>query len=190
MTQIQFDGQQSDEQILFVARPHPMAKWFAIARVVALAILFYLILMLISSVVPKLATFLQFGGLLLSLLLITAGIWWNTLVHAKSKTYLTDRRIFRIEVASPFFQTKRALFWTEALKAKGYAPNMIYRLAHVGTVEVEPHLSSEENVRITEVYLFEDLANYIDKILFTVKNRPDEMSSMHPFIPKPRGERG
>jgi len=53
---------------------------------------------------------------------------------------------------------------------------------------VEPTaLRTMEDVRITDVYYFEDLANYIDKILFTFKNTPAEVANLKPFVPKPKG---
>ncbi len=46
-----------------------------------------------------------------------------------------------------------------------------------------------EDVRVTDVYYFEDLANYIDKILFTFKNTPGDIAAIKPFVPHPKGQR-
>lgn len=178
----EFEGQQEGERILYVVSPHPFAKTIAIIKIIVLATLFFLITYLIS---PAIGVFALIG----SVLLIGAGIWWNTKVFTNSKTYLTDRRVYRIDVVSPFFVTSRALFWTEALKAKGYAPNIIWRILNIGTVEVQPHMDQHEGVRITDVDFFEDLANYIDKILYLVKNNPGDIASIRPFVPKPAGSR-
>lgn len=177
-----FEGQQEGERILYAVAPHPLAKTIAITKIIILAALFFLITYFIS---PPISAFASIG----SILFIGAGIWWNTKVYSVSKTYLTDRRIFRIEVVSPFFQTKRALFWTEALKAKGFAPNLTWRALNIGTVEVQPKMDEHESVRATDVYYFEDLANYIDKILYLVKNTPGEIANLKPFVPKPAGSR-
>jgi len=178
----EFEGQQEGERILYVARPHQLAKTIAIVKILILAILFASITFLISPYIGIVAAFV---GLILAI----GGIWWNTKVFNTSKTYLTDRRIFRIEVVSPFFQAKRALFWTEALKAKGFAPNIFWRMLNIGTVEVQPKMDEHESVRVTDVYYFEDLSNYIDKILYIVKNTPEELTTLRPFIPKPAGSR-
>lgn len=189
MESIIFDGQQSDERVLYVVLPHVYAKYLAIARLIGLVVLLFLVLMLISSIVPMASTILVIVGVFVSAMLLITGIWWNQTVYNRSKTYITDRRIVRFDVASPFFQTKRALFWNEALKAKGFAPNLLFRTLHIGTVLVEPHMANAEDVRINDVHYFEDLANYIDKILYTFKNKPAEISSIQPFVPKPRGQR-
>ncbi len=185
----QFEGQQSDERILYCIIPHVFAKYVAIARLIILSVIFFFTLYLISTVVPSFAGLLRTIGLLFSLILLVVGAWWNTMVFTKSKTFITDRRIIRFEVVSPFFLTKRVLFWNEALKAKAYTPNLLYRFLNIGTIQVEPHLSDHENVKVTDVFYFEDLANYIDKILFTFKNKPAEIVNLSPFVPKPKGQR-
>lgn len=187
--EIQFDGQQSGERILYTITPHPLSKYLAITRTIVLAFVFPIILFMIAGIIPQTATFLRIFGTMLSLILIGAGIWWNMIVYSKSKTFITDRRVIRFDVVSPFFMTKRALFWNEVLKAKAYAPNMFFRLFKVGVVMVEPLMSDHEDVTIPHVYYFEDLANYIDKILYTFKNKPEDIVTIKPFIPLPKGKR-
>ncbi|MBI3385494.1 hypothetical protein HY031_00210 [Candidatus Gottesmanbacteria bacterium] len=189
MEDIQFEGQQTDERILSTVSPHPLSKYLAIGKIILLAIFFYAILILIGTVVPDAAGTLKLFGLLADLILLAVGIWWNTTVYGRDRTYITDRRIIRFDVVSPFFTTKRELFWNEALKAKSYAPNLFYRSLKIGTVEVEPLLGGTESVVVRDCYFFEDLANYVDKILYTFKNKPEEIGSIMPFILKPRGKR-
>lgn len=189
MDEIVFEGQQTGERVLCEIRAHEFSKYIAVAKIIFLSLFFYLVLSMISSVVVQAAALLKSAGLIFSLLLLIIGIWWNITVYSKDRTYITDRRIIRFDVVSPFFKTKRALFWNEALKAKGYAPNLLYRAFKIGTIAVEPIMGEKENIVVTDVYYFEDLANYIDKILFTFKNKPTEIDTIQPFIPKPRGQR-
>lgn len=190
MTELLFDGQQGDEQVLYEITPQALTMYVKIITIVLLAVFFYVFLLLISTVAPSFASILRVVGFVLSIVLIIGGVWWNKTVYKKSRAYITDRRIMRIEVMTPFITTKRALFWNEALKAKGYSPNLLYRWLNIGTIEIDPIVSGQENVRITDVYYFEDLANYIDKILFTFKNKPTEVTTLKPFVPKPKGQRG
>jgi len=184
-----FDGQQEGERVLYIVTPHAIAKQLAIARIIFLAVFFFAVLWVIGTIVPSFAGMLTIIGLLLSLILLFVGIWWNITVYKKSKTYITDRRIIRFDVVSPFFMTKRALFWNEALKAKAYSPNFLFRSMNIGTIDVEPQVATGEDVRVTDVYYFDDLANYIDKILFTFKNSPADIAAMKPFVPKGKGQR-
>jgi hypothetical protein len=184
-----FDGQQEGERVLYTITPHPISKYLSIARLVFLALFFFVVLWVIGGIVPAMTTILRIAGFLLSVILLIVGFWWNLTVFRKSKSYITDRRIIRFDVVSPFFMTKRALFWNEALKAKAYAPNMLFRSFKIGTIDVEPQLAEHEDVRVTDVYYYEDLANYIDKILFTFKNKSDEIAAIKPFVPKAKGQR-
>jgi hypothetical protein len=190
MEQIVFEGQQTDEKILYTIFPNLLARNIAIIRNVVLAIILFVILFLIGSVAGPLSMLLQFGGILLSLAVVVGGTAWNLMAYSKTVSYITDRRIMRFEMVTPFLRTKRSLFWNEALKAKGFAPNLIYKYFKIGNIYIEPHLADHENVRITDVYYYEDLVNYIDKILFTFKNHPEQITEIKPFIPKPRGQRG
>jgi len=184
-----FDGQQEEEQVLYIITPHPIHKYLAAARLLFLSLFFFIVLWVIGSIVPALTMGFRIAGCVVAILLLGIGFWWNNIVFNKSRTYITDRRIIRFDVVSPFFTTKRALFWNEALKAKAYAPNIFFRSMNIGTIIVEPQLADHENIRITDVYYFEDLANYIDKILFTFKNKPSDISSIKPFVPKEKGQR-
>ncbi|MBI3577563.1 hypothetical protein HY086_06000 [Candidatus Gottesmanbacteria bacterium] len=186
---IQFDGQQTDERILYVVTPHQFAKYVALVKLIFLAVFFFLILQLIGSVVKEVAAPVRLASVVLTAILLIVGGWWNQTVYGKSKTYITDRRIIRFEVMTPFFTTKRALFWNEALKAKGYAPNIFWKMLKIGKVRVEPQLAEGEDVLIHDVYMYDDVANYIDKILFTFKNKPAEVAAIVPFVPKPKGQR-
>ena len=190
MSAIVFDGQQEGERILYEIHPHRMTKYLAITRIILLALSLFIVVLLTAGVVPAVAPILRVSGLVMSVLLIAVSVWWNGKVYDQSKTYITDRRIMRFEMVSPFFQAKRSLFWNEALKAKGYAPNYVYRLLGIGTVEVTPHMDQHEDVIITDVRYFEDIANYIDKILYTFKQTPSAIADLKPFIAKPRWKRG
>lgn len=184
-----FDGQQEGERILYTVVPHAVHKYLAVARLIFLAAFFFIVLWVIGGIVPAMTALFRTAGLVLALTLLGAGYWWNLNVFKKTRTYITDRRIIRFDVVSPFFVTKRALFWNEALKAKAYASNMFFRSLKIGNIEIEPQLAEGEDVRITDVYYFEDLANYIDKILFTFKNKPAEIAAVKPFVPKAKGQR-
>jgi hypothetical protein len=178
--QIQFDGQQEGERILFTIQPHATVKHLAIAKTAIIAAVFFIIGVITGLFLP---------GLLIAALILTIGIWWNTKVFADTHAYVTDRRIMRFERVSPFLVTKRALFWNEVMKAKVYQPNLVLQKLNIGTLVIEPQVSTEANVIVEHIHYAEDLANYIDKILYTFKNTPNELSAIRPFVPKPKGQR-
>ena len=55
--------------------------------------------------------------------------------------------------------------------------------------EFGPAGMTADDIELNDVYYYRDLGNYIDKILFTYKQKPREMDEIRPFVPKPRGER-
>ena len=168
---IMFDGQQTDERILYTVTPHPMAKTLAMGKIIAVAVVFYVILFIVAASTPF-AVLLRLVGLLLAAVVSFLGVLWSSFVEKTDRAYITDRRIIRFEAVTPILKTKRALFWGEALKAKAFAPNFFARSLGIGQVVIEPQLADSENVIIKNVTYYNDLANYIDKILFTFKNRP------------------
>jgi hypothetical protein len=189
MESLAFDGQQAGERVLYTVTPHPLSRKLSIAKVIFFAVLVTAVLMLLSTVLPSARGIMQLLGVGMGIIILLIGLWWTNRAYASTKTFITDRRIIRIESVTPLLSTKRALFWNEALKAKAYAPNFLFRIFGIGTLAVEPQLSEHENVIVRDVSYYEDLANYIDKILFTFKNKPEDIAGINSFIPKPRGHR-
>jgi hypothetical protein len=186
--QIVFNGQQTDERILFTIIPHPLAKTIAIGKTVAVALIFYIIVFIVASSTPFTGLLRVVGFILVAAVSILAVIW-NSYLEKTDRAHITDRRIIRFETITPVLKTKRALFWNEALKAKAFAPNFFSRSFGVGQVIIETQVAEGENVIIKNVSYYEDLANYIDKILFIFKNRPEDIQTIKPFVPKPKGQR-
>jgi hypothetical protein len=106
-----------------------------------------------------------------------------------ARIYVTGRRIIFFEPVTPVYTRQRALFWTEALKAKAYPDSFLGQIFSLHILTVEPQAGSSKDVTIRNVWYAHDLANYIDKILYTVKNTPNEVSSLKPFVAKPKGHR-
>ncbi len=186
---MKFDGQQSDEKVLYVITPHNskliLSIFFTTISILAVGAFLFGVTTFFPEFINLLRTIIV---LMLLLGTIIAGWWiWQAQVH--DRTYITDRRIIRFDVVSPFFTNKRALFWNEVLKAKAYAPNMIIRILKIGVLQIEPVAAEHESIIIPDVYYHEDLANYLDKILFTFKNKPADMTTIKPFIAKPKGKR-
>lgn len=184
-----FFGQQDDEQILFEVQPHWIRK--AIGALQGL-----LILIVLSRAVSFLHDKTNFepqyfytGGMIVSLIVVMLYVGWVWYAANRARVYITDRRFVRIEVGFPIFWDRRSLFWDEVLKVKGYAPNLLFRFFKVGSLVVNPVAAAGEDVRFRFVHYFEDLSNYVDKILYLYKTKPEEVKTMRPFVAKPAGER-
>ncbi len=187
---MEFDGQQTGEHILSIITPHKSKAVLSVSITFLSIFAIGAFLFGIASFFPQQTNILRLLMMVFLILGTLVSLWWIWLADTKDKTYITDRRIIRFDVVSPFFTNKRALFFNEILKVKAYAPNMIMRLLKVGTLQIEPVAAEQESIIITSVYYHEDLANYIDKILFAFKNKPSDIASIKPFIPLPKGKRG
>jgi len=186
---MQFDGQQSDERVFTIITPH-ISRFIVSLITVIVGFLFIIeIFYSITSFIPPFATAVKSIATFLSLLVLAIAIWWLRKTQTNDKTYVTDRRIIRFDIVTPFFTNKRALFWNGVLKVKTYSPNMFLRLMKIGVLQIDPISAEHESIVIPDVYYYEDLANYIDKIIFTFKNKPDDIKSIKPFVPLPKGKR-
>lgn len=184
-----FNGQQADERILYVVTPHPLSFCFNLVKVIVVACLPYFGSLIHAKINRYVPSELQYISLSLSIILLVIGLWWINKLYTESKCYLTDRRIIRFKPMFPIFESKRGLFWNEVVKTKAYAPNIFYRILKIGKIEIAPTIVQQENIKLDWVYYFEDLGNYIDKILYCFKNKPQDMATIRAFVTKPKGQR-
>lgn len=193
-----FQGQQTDERVLYEIRPHVYALYLGLAKVYVLALVLLVVLMMLSKISPMMSGF----GLVLGLGIAVIGTWVVGTMFHKNIAYLTDRRIVRFEAATPFATNVRALTWDEVVKVKTFPRNVFWKMAMIGTVVVHAgstyvhtHAQTRENVYTNDdldlehVFYYKDLGNYIDKILYLHKHSPQELTELRPFVPKPAGQR-
>lgn len=184
-----FSGQQEGERILFSFAPHALRFYTHFSIILLIGLLLSFGSVVLAQRLPELESSLRFFRLILLAVLILGGTWWARMLALRTRTYLTDRRIIRVEPAFPWFEKRRSLFWNEVTKAKAYAPTIAHRFLNVGTVSVMPFAANYEDIRVPATYYFDDIANYIDKIIFLHKNRPEELNELRPFVLKPKGKR-
>ena len=186
-----FDGLQAGERVLYVIEPHPLQSANRIAVILIIAAALYRAILWAASAYPELEQLysLELRGIGIVAAFVFLGLWWNSAVTKRIRAYITDRRIVRFGFVFPFFTVKRALFWNEVLKAKAAPPNIIYRILGICTLKIRPEGTDEEDISIPYSTYGEDLVNYLDKILYYFKNKPEEMSTLRPFVAAPKGNR-
>lgn len=189
MNELLFPGQQEDERVLHEAVPHGLCRIMRLLQVLVVAAGFGLALYFLSQRFNLTDYPLAQRGYYIIAGLAVLFMWLLDLNAKGARTYITDRRIVRFEPFWGLFRRRRALFWKEVAKSKAFAPNLLFRLFKVGTVEVRPSFANDEDIKVPGVYYFEDLANYLDKILHLQKNKPEDLGSLRPFVAKPKGQR-
>lgn len=194
-----FFGRQEGEKILYVVKPHPLSLTFKIAKMYLIALIVFLAFIILGTQLVQITTFI-IAGLVTSLLIAIIGTKIVTDYQRRDMAYITDRRLVRFEPTTLVATNPRSLSWDEVVKVKTYPPNAIWKQLAIGNVVVHartpgrpddhnPTTIMADDIELKDVYFYKDLGNYIDKILYTYKQRPKEMEEIRPFVAKPRGER-
>ncbi|MBI2309541.1 hypothetical protein HYU89_01460 [Candidatus Collierbacteria bacterium] len=203
-TDSSFYGQQTDERILYVVRSHWLSQTILFGKFLAGAAIVFFIAVIIGGqgLMQKYAGQFGVGGGIIAGAITAIGFWVVGNARLKNIAYITDRRVVKFEVSTPFATNIRSLNWEEAVKVKTYAPNMIWKQLMIGSVVVHakttiatPEVSkterlvTDDDVEIQNAYFYRDLGNYIEKILFLYKKQPKDIESLLPFVPKKKGKR-
>jgi hypothetical protein len=195
-----FFGKQDGEKILYVVRPHPISTTFKLARIYVIAIVVFLVLLVLGTQIPMATGLFVVGGLIVALVMIIVGTKITVDYQVRDVAYITDRRLIRFEPTTLFATNPRSLTWDEVVKVKTYPPNFILKQLAIGNVVVHARTPARpddfghgeimaDDIQLSDVFYYRDLGNYIDKILFTYKQKPKEMEEIRAFVPKPRGQR-
>jgi hypothetical protein len=201
--EILFYGQHADEKVLYVVRPHPLGKYLTFGKIAFVAVIIWLAFYMIGSVIPQVEGRVEPIGFWLGLGILLVGVMAVRFSERENVAYITDRRIVRFKSGSLFNVNSRALAWDEAVKVKTYSPNFILRMMNIGSVVVHAkttivqmsdvpqsrNFMTDDDVDLSDVHYYRDLGNYIDKVMFLYKRKPEELETLRPFVAKARGKR-
>ena len=172
---------------------------FKLLKIYLIAIAVFAVLAILGTQLVFLNLFIL-GGLIVAVIIAVVGTKVVTDYQKRDIAYITDRRLMRFDPTTLLATSPRSLTWDEVVKVKTYPPNALWKELAIGNVVVHartparpdehaPGAVAADDIELRDVYYYKDLGNYIDKILFTYKQKPKEMETIHSFIPKPRGER-
>ncbi len=200
-TENMFYGQQEDEKILYVVKPHKKAGVVNFVKVIFVAMVIFFVFLFLGNTASNISGFFYTTSIILSLTVLALGTKLILNFEKRNISYITDRRIVRFDPTTFFATNIRSLSWDEAVKVKTYSSNMLWKQLKIGTVIVHARTTvktveqesnnstAADDIELNDVYLYRDLGNYIDKILFTYKQMPAGVSGIRPFVPKAKGER-
>lgn len=200
-TEKMFYGKQEGEKILYVARPHYLTRIINLSKVFIVALVICLAFLFLGKEIFLISNTFNVLGVAIPIAIIFVGSKIVSNFHSKNISYITDRRIVRFEPTTFFATNIRSLSWDEAVKVKTFSPNMLWKQLKLGTIIVHARTTvktidqelnnsiAADDIQIDDVYLYRDLGNYIDKILFTYKQMPSGVAEIRPFVEKPTGQR-
>lgn len=182
-----FHGLQDGETVLYVFKPHGLIKIVGLIKILVVCGVLGLLVHFASGT-EAFEQYRSLGFFAVGVLLVIL-LWWNSYVNKRRAAFVTDRRFIRFDLRFPGFPSKRGLFWSEVAKAKAYAPNIAFRMMKVGNLEIQSTINALENIKVPYCYYYDDLSNYIEKVIFTYKRTPDKLVELKPFVTRPRGQR-
>lgn len=188
---VDFSGKQEGERVLHVIRPHYMRKVMrGLIAIVAFLTLLRFVYMFHATTKYD-PTYVLTAGTICCLIFLVVSLWWVWFAAENSRSIVTDRRFIRIEASFPFFIKKRSLLWIDVAKAKGHAPNLLFRFMNVGWLSLQPRIAPLTEIDTYYVPFYEDVANYIDKIIYiaTVEKDLEKLKAFRPFISRAKGKR-
>jgi len=193
-----FPGQHDDERVLAMVKQHFLGF---IVRITKVGLLVLGVVMLTTILGAYISKVVYLPGVIVGVVVGLIGFWYTYQIQEKSLAYITDRRIVRFDVTTPFSTTSRTLGWDDTIKVKTFAPNIFWKMLNVGKLTVHAKSSmvgvteaprsftTNDDIDLDYVYYYRDLGNYLDKILYLYKNKPKDLSQIHRFVGKPKWHR-
>ena len=200
-TDKEFFGQQEEERILYVVRPHPLAVNLRLIKYYSIAVIIFVALVTIGQLIFSLRDIFYLAGFILGIVIAVLGTRLARNDKKRNLSYITDRRIVRFEPTTFVATNIRTLSWDEVVKVKAFPSNVFWKQLAIGNVVIHARTTirttedsevggvAADDIELKDVYYYRDLGNYIDKILFTYKKKPKEVAEIKPFVAKPKGQR-
>jgi hypothetical protein len=176
-----FPGQQEGERILHVVRTHWLMLFGRLSRTIFLFVLFVVAWLRGGPIVTSGMPDIYWVVWLVVPLLFLFVAWWDLKLCNNSIAFVTDRRLIRFTPTFPVTYSKRMVFWREVLKTRTKTESFVWRLLKVGNLEVVPKTGIEQSVILRYVFLYDDLANYFDKLVHLTNAEPESLKRVRPF---------
>jgi hypothetical protein len=177
----EFTGQQEDERILHIIRPHKLMLITSLGKGLILALI-------VGAAWWRGGNHLNYSypgillkGYLLIIACLVPYILWIFRYYNSYRAYITDRRVIRFEAAFPITENRRVLFWRNTGKTKSMAKSALWRAFKIGSIEICP-TTAEGGVDLHWVSKFEQITDYIDRIVYVARECPAKLPGLQPLI--------
>lgn len=197
-----FEGQQEGERILYEVLAHPLVVILRLVMVVGIGIILGGLFWVIGGAVPVGGEAIQMVGGVMAVLVLGLGWWGVKTSAAKTKAFITDRRVVRLSAVTPWNVVSRSITWDEVVKIKTMSTNLFWQLQNIGSViiharstvvpssdKTEEQVVTNDDIAIDGIEYYKDLGNYLDKVLYLYKREPEKLKEMRGFVAKPKGKR-
>lgn len=189
-----FPGQSTDERILYVARESKLLLYLRILGVVASAVVLLFCSVYLVKQIKSYDTQMAFllGALfgLASVLFLGVGWWWTSQTWRKSVFVVTNRRLAKFIHVTPWNKYSLSVTLDQIVDTGAYSKGYWRALARVGTLTARSSAGNREDKYffVENVEAAEDLANYVNKVLYHFRRDVQCLDTYRPFIKDLKGE--
>lgn len=191
---IKFPGQASDERILFVTREAKIMLSARLLFVWLAGVIVFFAGLTLSQFLKNLridgAGLVMMVGVIASLMFLVGGSWWVYTLWKRSVFILTTRRLTKFIYVTPWNRYNLSLSLDKVVDTGAYGRGYFQALFGVGTFSARSSAGNREEKYffIENVKAYEDLANYVNKVLFVYDRQLEKLDSFRPFIPDLKGQ--
>lgn len=194
-TNLKFPGQASDERILYVTREAVVMLWLRMTFVTVVSLVMFVMGIILSLYLPnslgvwkEVALISMF---LCGLLFLSLGCWWVYLLWKQSLFILTNRRLTKYIYTTPWNRYNLSLGLDKIVDTGAYSKGYFQAFWRIGTFTARSSAGNraEKYFYIENVTRYEDLANYINKVLHVFNQDTAKLDNFRPFIPDLKGDR-
>ena len=201
-----FPGQATEEKILYVTREHRLFLIIRLLFVLGIALAIVLATSLLTNALGNIFG-RNFMGVVLPVVFLLMGAfaligsYWVFAQWQKSVAILTDQRLTKFIYTTPFNRYTMSLPLEMIVDTSCNNKGLLSSWLKIGTLTARSSASSsgvatDDTNRINKKYFylenvkyFEDLQQYLSKILSLLHKEPAKLAKMRPFIPHLKGEK-
>jgi hypothetical protein len=204
--QSRFPGQASDEEILYVTREHSFFLVMRLLFIFGIGLSIILTTVLLSRTINLIFSTNVLPSIVLIMLLffclfILIGSWWVFALWKKSIAIVSNKRLIKFIYTTPINRYNMSLPLDMIVDTSCHNKGFLSSYLKIGSITARSSASSsglatDDTSRINKKYFyleniqyFEDLQQYLNKLINTLHKEPEKLNKFRPFIPHLKAEK-
>jgi hypothetical protein len=193
-TDLKFPGQASDERILYITREAEVQLYIRMMVLfltgLVLGVTALILPKYLAPVGPGVVELATLFILIIGVLFVVVGGWWVYRLWIKSVFILTNRRLIKFIYTTPWNRYNLSLTLDKVVDTGAYTKGYLQALFRTGTFTARSSAGNRKDkyFYVENVYVVEDLANYVNKLLYAFQHHQTRLDSFRPFIPHLKGD--
>ena len=203
--QSRFPGQASDEKILYITREHPLFLFSRLLFVLIAGSTIVLASIILNRTMSQvldnqILSIIILLMLMFFFLFMLIGSWWVFSLWKKSLAIVSNKRLIKFIYTTPVNRYNMSLPLEMIVDTSCHNRGLLSSYLNIGSITARSSASSsgvatDDISRVNKKYFyleniqyFEDLQQYLNKLINILHKQPQELSNFRPFIPYLKGE--